>query len=138
MNQIMNKWKKLSMCALAAGVTLSLLIVGASAAKDVAQIGEATYTTLADAIKAAGDGDTITLRDDISLGSPVLLSKDLTFDLNGYTLSATGNGQLNWKESRNIVIQNGSLSGMGNIVQMETGALYLENLSSSGGAFRLI
>lgn len=135
MNQIMNKWKKLSMCALAAGMTLSLLIVGASAAKDVAQIGEATYTTLADAIKAAGDGDTITLLDDISLGSPVLLSKDLTFDLNGYTLSATGNGQLNWKESRNIVIQNGSLSGMGNIVQMETGALYLENLSSSGGAF---
>lgn len=64
----------------------------------VAQIGDVTYETLAGAFAAAQDGDTITLLADCETGSQytltnplVLRAKNATLDLNGKTITATGN-----------------------------------------------
>lgn len=49
-----------------------------------------TYTTLPAALDAAQDGDTVTLLSDVDLGETyVTISKSITFDLNGKTLSSS-------------------------------------------------
>ena len=55
----------------------------------VASINGKEYATLAEAIRAANTGDTVTLLDDITLTSAQSISKQLTLDLNGKTLSST-------------------------------------------------
>lgn len=56
-----------------------------------ARIGENTYATFALALAAAVEGDTLTLLEDTDTGVFVDIGKtcatDVTFDLNGYTLS---------------------------------------------------
>ncbi|MBQ6585854.1 MAG: InlB B-repeat-containing protein, partial [Coriobacteriales bacterium] len=61
----------------------------------VAQIGDQQYTSLADAVAAANSGDTIKLLDDIAVDSYVEITKTLTIDLAGKTLSRNGNALLN-------------------------------------------
>ena len=62
---------------------------------DVASVttsgGESTnYTSLDDALNAAQDGDTVTLLSDVDLGETyVTISKSITFDLGGKTLSSS-------------------------------------------------
>ena len=54
-----------------------------------AQIGSTGYTTLAAAIAAAKNGDTVTLLADTSLSSTItVLQKTLNLDLNGHTITA--------------------------------------------------
>ena len=59
-----------------------------------AKIGSAYYSTLGEAIEAAGEGDTITLIADIDLGEVTAAqiivpnSKKITLDLNSHTISA--------------------------------------------------
>ena len=64
----------------------------------VAKIGTVEYATLADAIAAANDGETVTLIDDLDIsttGLTVAATKTVTLDLNGHALKAantnTGN-----------------------------------------------
>ena len=64
----------------------------------VAKIGTVEYATLAEAIAAAKDGDTVTLLDDLDIsttGLTVAATKTVTLDLNGHALKAantnTGN-----------------------------------------------
>ena len=64
----------------------------------VAKIGTVEYATLADAIAAANDGDTVTLLDDLDIsatGLTIAATKTVTLDLNGHALKAantnTGN-----------------------------------------------
>ena len=52
----------------------------------VAQIGDTKYASLADAIAAANDGDTVTLIDDVVRASSLIVDKDVTIDFNGYTV----------------------------------------------------
>ena len=54
----------------------------------VAQVGNGKYTTLADAIAAAQNGDTVTLLDNVTASNITL--KSGTLDLGGYTLDAAG------------------------------------------------
>lgn len=59
---------------------------------DVAAIEEQGYATLAEAVEAAQDGETITLVDDVTIDSPLTLSgeeMDITIDLDGHTLTST-------------------------------------------------
>ena len=56
---------------------------------DAARIGETVYSRLADAIDAAESGDTIHLLKDLT-ESVTIPAKELTINLNGYTLSGTG------------------------------------------------
>ena len=64
----------------------------------VAKIGTVEYATLAEAIAAANDGDTVTLLDDLDIsatGLTIAATKTVTLDLNGHALKAantnTGN-----------------------------------------------
>lgn len=53
----------------------------------VAKIGDTYYKTLADAVAAAKDGDTVTLLKNVVLNSTLTLNKNMTLDLNGCEIS---------------------------------------------------
>ena len=74
-------------------LTFVVLVAGAmSAWAQVAKIGEVTYTTLAEAVNAAKNGDVITMLDNTTLTETVKVEgKTITLDLNGKTISGTCN-----------------------------------------------
>ena len=55
----------------------------------VAEIGSKKYETLADAIRSAKRGNTITLLTDIEQNSQLIIGKSITLDLNGKTIKNT-------------------------------------------------
>lgn len=55
----------------------------------VAQIGSKKYETLADAIRMAAKGKTITLLTDVEQNTQLTINKDITLDLNGKTIKNT-------------------------------------------------
>ena len=84
-----NKHRVLSVVLLMLVMMLSFASVVAFAADGVAKVGNNEYATLAEAIKAANNGETVTLLADItSVGEPVTVPADVTatLDLNGHTL----------------------------------------------------
>ncbi len=57
---------------------------------DVAEVDGFGYPTIAEAVKAAKKGDTVTLLKDVTLGKDaVTINKDLSLDLNGHTITAS-------------------------------------------------
>lgn len=62
----------------------------------VAQVGSVKYESLADAIAAAVDGDTVLLIDDITTDSAVAISKKITLDLNGKTITGVDNATVSF------------------------------------------
>lgn len=52
------------------------------------QIGEQIYPTLAEAFAAAKDGDVLRLLENAEVSQPILLTKNVTLDTNGFTVSA--------------------------------------------------
>lgn len=54
----------------------------------VAKVGSTKYETLAEAIAAAKDGETVTLLDNITLTEQLVIGKNLTIDLGGFTLTS--------------------------------------------------
>jgi len=58
----------------------------------------AYYVTLADAINAAADGETVTLLSDVELTKNIVIPADaeVDFDLNGNTLTGCDDGKANW------------------------------------------
>lgn len=71
----------------------------------VAQIGDVTYETFADALAAAKDGDTIVLcADVVEPGRIYIAGKAITIDLAGYVISGTCNGS----ENSLVYIENGA------------------------------
>lgn len=80
--------------------------------------GETTnYTSLDDALNAAQDGDTVTLLSDVDLGETyVTISKSITFDLNGKTLSSSktwsSDGVLLVKDAA-VTVKNGTVNATG-------------------------
>ena len=83
----------------------------------VAQIGETTYATLKAAFEGAKDGDTITLTDDIKVEDTLVVTKTLTLDLAGHTLS---NEKNIWSDDNWSLI---SVSGNGNLTITGNGKL---------------
>ena len=76
-----------------------------------------TYKTLPAALDAAQDGDTVTLLSDVDLGeTSVTISKSITFDLNGKTLSSSGAwlryGVLLVKDAT-VTVKNGTVKAAG-------------------------
>ena len=69
------------------------------------------YTSLETALDAAQDGDTITLRGPLSLESadPIEISKNITLDLKGFTLSKSAEKALLCILGSNVVITNGTV-----------------------------
>ena len=75
------------------------------------------YTSLDDALNAAQNGDTVTLLSDVDLGETyVTISKSITFDLNGKTLSSSGvyllYGVLLVKDAT-VTVKNGTVKAAG-------------------------
>ncbi len=75
-----------------------------------AKIGEGTYKTLAEAIAAANDGDTVTVLKDIAMDEIIVNTKKITLDLNGKTITGTDNTEKNFS----LIDNRGELTVTGN------------------------
>ena len=75
------------------------------------EIGGTRYTSLENALAAAKDGDTITLRGplDIENADPIEVSKNIILNLNGHTLSKSREKALLCILGSNVVIANGTV-----------------------------
>ena len=67
----------------------------------VAQIGTKAYATLADAVAAAQDGDTVQLLGDVGQNTQLTIDKNITLDLNGKTIKNT---QDIWGDNANAIL----------------------------------
>lgn len=78
----------------------------APAASNVAKIGDKEYATLAKAVEAAKDGETVTLLKDATEGATIPADKTITLDLNSKTLK--GQTQV-FDVYGNLTIKNGTV-----------------------------
>lgn len=88
----------------------------------VAKIGDKEYATLQAAIDAATAGDIVTLLADVNLTSAQTISKQLTIDLNGKTISSTAYRTIQLKAGADLTVKD-SASG-GKITNTYTGSAY--------------
>ena len=77
--------------------------------------GVVNFATLAEAIVAAQAGETVTLLADITLASKQSISKELTLDLNGKTLTGTAYQTLSLGSGANVTIQDSSAEKTGKV-----------------------
>lgn len=90
----------------------------------VAQIGENGYVTLAAAIAAAKDGETVKLLKDVTENVEIAAGKELTLDLNGKTLSGgTGTDKAALYNLGTIIIQDTSTAKTGTIKRDDSGTV---------------
>ena len=101
---------------------------GAVTTTSVAKIGATYYTDLAAAIAAAGAGATVTLLDDVTVDSPVVIAagKDIKLDLDGHSLS----GNIADADGKKLVQVSGKLEFVGN----NGGCIYNTNVAGQGHA----
>lgn len=89
-----------------------------------ASIGTAKYITLAAAIAAANNGETVTLLKDVTENVEIAKEKNLTLDLNGKTLSGgTGTAKAALYNLGTITIQDTSAAKTGTIKRDDTGTV---------------
>ena len=111
----------LSKVRIMAGSAVTQAQVDALAA---ASIGTAKYITLAAAIAAAKDGETVTLLKDVTENVEIAKEKNLTLDLNGKTLSGgTGTAKAALYNLGTITIQDTSAAKTGTIKRDDTGTV---------------
>lgn len=121
---MVTKAKKALLASLAAFLCVMLTVFGlsmsvslsetAKAADDttaVARIGDNGYETLAKAIAAAKDGETVTLLEDAT--EDVVVDKNITLDLGGKTLTGknSGNATLSIQNGATTTVKNGIIVG---------------------------
>ena len=96
---------------------------GVKVGKYVAEIGSKKYETLADAIRLAAKGKTITLLADVEQNTQLSINKSITLDLNGKTIKISGytaeKAQVSVKG--NLTIQDSSEAQTGKICSDYTG-----------------
>ena len=106
----------------------------------VAQIGDNGYVTLADAIAAAEDGDTVKLLADSK--EDVAISKSITLDLGGKTLTNTdaGKATIYVADGVTATVKNGSVVGGTSFYNIQVGKavnstanLTLEDVTATAG-----
>lgn len=92
------------------------------AGKYVAKVGSTGYETLADAIKAAKSGKTITLLADVNENVEIRATKKLTLNLNGYTLNGgTAAGKPALLNKGTVTIKDSSAAQTGKICREDNG-----------------
>lgn len=95
---------------------------GVKAGKYVAKIGKKNYETLADAIQLAAKGKTITLLANVNENVEIKATKNLTLDLNGYTLNGgTGTAKAALTNYGTITIKDSSEAQTGTIKRDDNG-----------------
>ena len=111
---------------------------GVKAGSYVAQIGNKKYETLADAIRLAAKGKTITLLADIEVNSTLSIAENLIIDLNGKTLTGkTGSYMFNIAEAASVTFENGTINVADNYGAMNVyGQLSLQNVNIEGAAIK--
>lgn len=98
-------------CILVGMLAAVILLPGAvSAAGNEAKIVDTEYPTLAAAVEAAGENDTITLLTDVVSGT-ITINKPLIINLGGHSLSSSGTYILDIYSD--LTLQNGSVSVTG-------------------------
>ena len=98
-------------CILVGMLAAVILLPGAvSAAGNEAKIVDTEYPTLAAAVEAAGENDTITLLTDVVSGT-IIINKPLIINLGGHSLSSSGTYILDIYSD--LTLQNGSVSVTG-------------------------
>ena len=97
-------------------------------ATPVAEVNGTNYATLAEAIAAAGTGATVTLLDDVTVDSPVVVAagKDIKLDLNGHSLS----GNIADADGKKLIQVSGKLEFVGE----NGGCIYNTNVAGQGHA----
>ena len=95
------------------------------------------FATLKEAIRAANAGDTVTLLADVNLDSAQTISKQLTLDLNGKTISSTAYRTIQLNAGADLTVKD-SASG-GKITNTYTGKAYPATiyLNAAGTKFTL-
>lgn len=104
----------------------------------VAKVGSKKYETLADAIRLAAKGQTITLLADVEQNTQLTINKSITLDLNGKTIKNTmdiwgdnANAILSIKKGANVTITgNGTIDAKENdcyTINVVKGDLTIEN-----------
>ena len=88
----------------------------------VAQVGDTKYATLKDAIAAAEAGQTVTLLTDVSLTSTQAISKQLTIDLNGKTISSPKYRTIQLNAGADLTVKDSA--SVGKITNTYTGSAY--------------
>ena len=86
---------------------------------EVASVAGVKFATLADAIAAAKDGNTVTLLADTT--EKITVSKDITLDLAGKTLSSTDYQTIVLNYGVNLTVTDSSAEGTGKITNAYTG-----------------
>lgn len=137
-----NKHRVLSVVLLMLVMMLSFASVVAFAADgnstNVAKIGETEYGSLAEAIAAAKDGETVTLLADAT--EDVTINKNITLDLGGKTLTNTGAGKATISVTGGTVtVKNGNVVGGTSYYNIEAtkgsnANLTLEGVTATAGA----
>ncbi len=108
-----------------------------SEATNVAKVNSVEYATLAAAIAKAQDNDTVTLLKNIT--EDVIIDKNITFDLDGKTLTNTGTGKATISVTGGTVkVQNGNVKGGASYYNIEvaknsSASLTLENITATAG-----
>ena len=124
---------------MALGVTTAACAEGEGTTANVAKIGETGYATLAEAITAAADGDTIVLQADAAINSNTQITKNVAIDLNGKTVTVTTVGTQNAFEVQNGATFTIKDSGTGGKLDLGKFGIMLMNskLKIEGGEIKV-
>lgn len=128
--------RKILVTLLAFCLIASLCVVGAAASGEEcdggtgcdheAAIGYVHYDTLADALSAAVDGNTVMLLRDAESDATVKIQKDITLDLGGNTFTSTVNGAaISVDAGTSFTLQNGILNNV-NTSSDKAGGIFVE------------
>ena len=97
---------------------------GVKEGKYVAKIGSKKYETLADAIRLATNGKTVTLLDNIDGNFEIASAKKITLDLNGFTLNGgTGTAKAAITNHGTLTITDSSAAKTGTIKREDNGTV---------------
>ena len=94
-----------------------------------AKIGETTYNTLQDAIKAVQEGATMELNRDITLAETLVIpaDKNFTLDLKGKTVTAPASSAFEAKANGELTIKNGKVVAYESVIRAIGGKVTIES-----------
>lgn len=124
------------------GYTLTRQADGTYSVKETvyeASIGETKYETFAEAVAAVADGGTITLLQDVTVGSPVAVNgKSILLDLNGKTVTGINtdtNSVFTVYSGSGLTLMNGTVAASNSGGAITTrGTVMLQNVAVKGSA----
>ena len=128
--------KKLLATILALVLALGLCSVSWATETSVAEVGEQAYSDFGEALTAwTENGGTLKLLDNVTAAKQIVVTKDLTLDLNGYTLTAGVNRlfQLGSRtvKSGNLVITDTSADKNGQVYSNKYQPIYFHRVGTS-------